>query len=188
LAVTVICLLLNVWGRHILYEDRVSLDSYSGEIPFATISDFAGPGSSDYRNTMSGVMVGSVNTVMEWSDWLAPRCIDFNEHAQITLSDGNVLKGGLYVEYFETVSPWVARLIAKDYNRIDRLKRGYEPIDAPNLNADFVTAYYSKLHFPVILIQKDNIVVRAFFYQTSESYMMELEDWAGIMAESISRN
>ena len=123
LAVTVICLLLNVWGRHILYEDRVSLDSYSGEIPFATISDFAGPGSSDYRNTMSAVMVGSVNTVMEWSDWLAPRCIDYNEHAQITLSDGNVLKGGLYVEYFETVSPWVARLIAKDGIRIDRWRR-----------------------------------------------------------------
>ncbi|MGI5937019.1 MAG: hypothetical protein ACOX7I_09545 [Oscillospiraceae bacterium] len=93
----------------------------------------------------------------------------------------------MYVEYFETVSPWVARLIAKDCNRIDRWRRGYEHMDAPILNADFVAAY-SKLHFPVIVIQQDNIVVRAYFYQTSESYIMELEDWAEIMAESISKN
>ena len=184
LAVVLLGLLLQNWSRSVLAEDKVQLDQYGGEIPFATMADFAGAEATDYRMTMLGMEMG-FNTVQEWSDWLAPRCLDYGEHAEITLSDGRTLNGGLYVAYYETASPVIARLLAREYYRLDKRKDNFQEIQAPAVDAEFVAAYKNELHFPTILIQKGNLVLRAYFYQTSETYTMDFTQWAKIMAQSL---
>lgn len=185
LAIILICIFVNNWSVSVMDDDKVQLDNYVGDMPFATILDFAGEGGTDYHMTMMGMSMG-FNTVREWSDWLAPRCIEYNEHAQVTLSDGRILDGGLYVDYYETVSPIIAERLTKECLRIDEWEKGFELTETPDLNVDFAAAYYNELHFPVILIQEGNVVIRAMFYQTSSNYTMNMATWAGILADSIA--
>jgi len=104
------------------------------------------------------------------------------------LSDGRILDGGLYVDYHETVSPFLAKRLAMEYYQKDKREKNYEALKAPNLSVDFVVAYNNNVHFPTIVIQEGNKVVHVSFYQTSSNYTMELEEWSSIVAESIKGN
>lgn len=76
-----------------------------GQPPFATIADLA-PGGT-YKLDDFGLS----NTVEIRSDWLAPTVIHWAEIATVALPDGKTVSGGLYVDYYETVSSWArARL------------------------------------------------------------------------------
>ena len=188
LGIALVCVLLHKWSDSVMDVGKEPLESYAGEIPFATIRDFAG-GEGYYRMTMQGLSA-SFNSVEEWTDWLAPRCIEYHEHAQITMPDGRILDGGLYVEYYETINETVARWLAKECYLIDKRQKGYEAMEAPALNVEFAAAYQNIVHFPTILIQNGNIVIRAYFYQTfayddtvSKYYNVEFEEWAGKIAD-----
>lgn len=181
LGIAVICILLHNWSDSVMDVGKEPLESYVGVIPFATIRDFAG-GEGYYRLTMQGLSE-SFNTVEEWSDWLAPRCIEYNEHAQIIMPDGRILDGGLYVEYYKTINQTFARWLAKEYCHIDKRQKGYEAMETPALNVEFAAAYRNNAHVPTILIQDGNIVIRAFFYQTSSNYTVAFEEWAGMIAD-----
>ena len=181
LGIALVCILFHKWSDSVMDAGMVPLESYAGEIPFATIRDFAG-GEGYYRMTMQELSQ-SFNTVEEWSDWLAPRCIEYNEHAQITMPDGRILDGGLYVEYYETINRTVARWLAKECYRVERRQKGYEAMETPSFDAEFAAAYQNIVHFPTILIQNENVVIRAYFYQTSSNYTVAFEEWAGMIAD-----
>lgn len=181
LGIALVCILLHKWSDSVMNVGKVPLDSYAGVIPFATIRDFA-DGEGYYRMTMQRISE-SFNTVEEWSDWLAPQCIEYNEHAQITMPDGRILEGGLYVEYYETVNETIARWLAEECYRIDKRQKSYEAMEAPALNVEFAAAYRNRVHVPTILIQDGNIVIRAFFYQTSSNYTVAFEEWVGKIAD-----
>ena len=189
LGIILICIFLRAWGNSVTDENNIPLDDYKGTIPFATIKDFAGDGCSDYSLTMSGLFSG-INTVEEGSDWVAPRYIVYNEHAEIKRADGKMIDGGLYVEYCELRNPTLARLCAEEFYRLDRFKRrpfrSLDPLEAPKLEADYVVAYRNDVHFPTVIIQRGNIVVHADFYQTSSNYEMPLDEWAKIICDSIN--
>ncbi len=155
---------------------KIPLDDYKGKIPFATIKEFAGDGSSDYSLTMSGLF-GDINTIEEGRDWVAPRYILYNEHAEVKRADGKMINGGLYVEYCELRNPTLARRCAKEFYLMDRFRmpfRSLDPLETPKLDADYAAAYRNGAHFPTVIIQRGNIVVRADFYQTSSNYEMTL--------------
>lgn len=181
LGMALVCILLHKWSDSVMDVGKEPLESYAGKIPFATMRDFAG-GEGYYRMTMQGFSE-HFNTVEEWSDWLAPRCIEYNEHAQITMPDGRILEGGLYVEYYETVNQTVARWLAEEYYHIDKRQKNYEAIEASALDVEFAAAYRNIVHVPTILVQDGNIVIRAFFYQTSSNYTVAFEEWAGKIAD-----
>lgn len=184
LEIILICLFLHNWSVETLDRGFVPIDQYTGELPFATLIDFAGARNSDYSLTLTDL--GSrFNTVKEKSDWLAPRCIKYNEHAQITLSGGNSWSGSLYVDYFEASSNGIANRLAKELQHDDHRKKRNEPIEIPELNVDFAAAYYNDIDFPTIVIQKGNIAVRAFFYQTTSDDTLPIEEWASILADSL---
>jgi hypothetical protein len=63
--------------------------------------------------------------------------------------------------------------------------KGVELTDTPDLQADYVISYFDHLHFPTVVIQKDNIVVKAYFFQTSENYTMPIEEWAKMICDSL---
>ncbi len=182
-------LLILLWLLYLLLypggeeERRIPLDQYQGQLPFATIRDFAGEGAQDYQATLMGM---GFNTLLERQDLLAPRCIDYHENAQITMADGSLLSGGLMVDYYETRSPQIARALAIELHRHDRWERDYAPIDIEglDLDADWACAYKTVTHFPTVVLQKGNVVVRAQFYQLVES-QLSLDEWAGILADSL---
>ena len=184
IGIALVCIFLHNWSVSVLDEDKVPLGEYTGELPFATMADFAGEEDADYRRTMTGMGSG-FNYVREWSDWLAPRCIKYAEHARITLSDGRVLDGGLYIDYYETLSHSLAKTLAKEWLSVDRSEKNFELMETPELGADYAEAYYNNIHFPTVILQKGTVVVHACFYQTSTNYTMVFEDWADIIADSI---
>lgn len=181
LGLALVCIFLHNWSASFLDEDKVPLGEYTGELPFAAMMDFAGE-EKDYRRTMTGM---GFNYIREWSDWLAPRCIEYAEHARVTLSDGRVLDGGLYIDYYETISHSLAKTLAKEWLRADRSEKNFELMKTPELGADYTAAYYNNIHFPTIILQKGTVAVRASFYQTSENYTMDFEAWTALIADSI---
>lgn len=182
LGIALVCIFLHNWSASVLDEDKVPLGEYTGELPFATMMDFAGEEKD--RSTMTGMGSG-FNYVREWSDWLAPRCIEYSEHARVTLPDGHVLDGGLYIDYYETLSHSLAKTLAKEWLRADRSEKNFELMKTPELGADYTAAYYNNIHFPTIILQKGTVAVRVSFYQTSENYTMDFEAWTALIADSI---
>ena len=183
LVLILVCGFLQGWSLPDMGKDTVSLGDYTGTLPFATMRDFLDEECIDYRETMFGT---EYNCVKEWSDWLAPRCIAYVEHAQLTLSDGRILDGGLYIDYYEAATAVIAAELAKECSGINRSKKEYAYMEAPKLDADYAAAYYDDLHFPNIVIQKGNIVIRAEFFQASENDTIGFEEWVRILADSIA--
>jgi len=184
LALILVGIFLHDWNVSAMNEDKVQLDQYTGTLPFASMSELAGGEVSDLQMTMMGLSLG-FNSIEEKSDWLAPRCIHYMEHSRLTLSDGRVLDGGLYVDYYEAASPWLARQLARECYRLDRREKWFDPMTPPELDADFVEAYANNVHFPTLLLQDGKVVLRASFYQTSR-YTLDFEEWTLVMADSLN--
>jgi len=162
LTVLLVFAFLQNWGISITNEKKIPIEEYNGTVPFATIQDFAGEGNSEYMLTKMGLNMG-INTIEDKFDWIAPRCTEYNEHASVKNSDGKIIAGGLHIDYCELRNPKLAKILAKEFYRLDKMK-GVELTDIPGLKADYVIAYIDNLHFPTVVIQKDNIVVKAYFF------------------------
>ena len=186
LIVVAVVLFLGRLGGILLEDEKISLADYTGDPPFATLEDFAEKGGKQefsYQLTTFGI----ANTVMEWSDWLAPRNIQWEEIAEVTYADGSVLEGGLYVDYHETSSEWLAGQLAREYYRGDKYepRKGFEPLGTPKVEADFAVAYIDTLHFPTVVLQKGKVVVHATFYQYDPEEALPMEAWVGYLAECL---
>ena len=85
LAVLLVFAFLQNWGMSITNEKKIPIEEYNGTVPFATIQDFAGEGSSDYTLTMMGLNMGfnvvkvyffqnSANYTMPIEEWAEMIC------------------------------------------------------------------------------------------------------------------
>ena len=187
LLVTVWIVLLSVKMLHWMSEtEEVSLKEYikaGNDIPFATVQEIAitqGMPKS-YRQTVSGWG----NTVTAWGDILAPVSIDFCEIAEVTLEDGRVVEGGLYVDYQEAAAPWIAARLAREYHRLDRRDEDYKALELALPEADYAVAYLDALHMQTVVIQMGNRVIHASFHPYSDAVEIPLEAWAAVLARSI---
>ena len=140
-------------------------------MPFATIADIV-PGK--YERLGFPVTDG----IQTRSDILAPVVIDFREYAAVTVTGGKAFSGGLLIDYYETVSPRLARATAEELLLNARLKRHYTPIELDDTGADMQAAYYDEVHMPTVILQKGNRVIKATLYQTGE-YTISMDEWAG---------
>ena len=170
-------------------EGEVALSEYlegGREIPFATVTELAETQGeiSEYRHTMSAFG----NTVRVWRDPLAPVNFDYCEIAEVTLTDGRVIVGGLYVEYHEAANEQIAASLAREHLRFDR-RRGkrYDPLSVElSVPIDQLYAYLDNLHMPTSSIQGGERVIRASFHRYSKSTEIPIEVWAQAVAEGIS--
>lgn len=176
---TWIVILLCLWSRQMDGAGKIPLDSYTGDPPFATIIDLV-PGGTYTLNDF-----GFSNTIELRNDWLAPTVIHWSEIATVALPDGRTVSGGLYVDYYETVSPWLARETAREYLRTAQRSKYYETLSLPPLGVDYAAAYLDSLHFPTLLLQHGNLILKVEFYQTSPDCELPLAEWAQLMASSI---
>lgn len=173
--------LLDRWNTHVLGEDKMRLEDYQGELPFADMEDLAGEGEYRFQRTRLG---DEWDYVKEWSDWLAPVNMTWREHGAITWEDGITVTGGLYVDYHETISPQIAEWLAMEYYRYDMRGKDSALLETPALAADYAAVYLNDVHFPTVVIQEDAIVIHVTFYQNySEQRQIPLEEWVEIVAE-----
>lgn len=180
--VIAIILLFALFGDYISYEKYIPLEEYTGDMPFKTMQDF-GPGGEMHLMNMK---INNLNTVREWSDLLSPVNFEWDESGTVTYADGTKLSGGLEVIYHETKADWIAKRLAKEYLRKAKSEKDYEPLELEMENLDDVAAYDSILHFPSVILRKDNKIIHARFYRTGlDSVEYELVEWAGFLSESL---
>lgn len=169
LAAVTVCLFITRWSE--ADKGRIPLEEYAGELPFATIADIV-PG--EYERLGFPVTDG----IQTRSDILAPVVIDFREYAAVTVTGGKAFSGGLLIDYYETVSPRLARAAAEELLLNAKLKRHYTPIELADVGADMQAAYYDEVHMPTVILQKGSRVIKATLYQTGE-YTISMDEWAG---------
>lgn len=180
LPIFIVCVILSYWSDSLLGTHEIPIEEYRGNIPFATMADMLPEGKHRFADYDFG------NTVETWQDIISPVNIVWDEISEVTEPDGTRLDGGLDVYYHETLSPFVANNLAKEFHRRDKREKRYSEFENelsfPEL--DYFAVYSDELHFPVVIMQKGNIVLRARLYQTGTS-KMPLEEWAEIMYNSV---
>ena len=166
--------------RTVLFEDEIPLENYFGNPPFATMADIA-PGSSYELRDM-----GYCNTVVEWSDVLAPVNYIWEEIAEVWISEDRSVYGLWDINYHELRWPWMAKLVAKDYMRMDK-ERDFEIIGELDLGIEYAMAYIDDIHMEKVVLVHGNKVLSGTFHEYAgeqENYFT-LEEWAQMMADSI---
>lgn len=178
-----IILLLNMFGADIMEKNEIPIKEYTADPPFVTLVDLVPEGEAyEYKIFMSGL----ADTVREWSDWLAPVNFDWEENAIITCESGRVIEGSLYVDYHETVSPWLANILAKEYHREDKRSKYYEFIDMPDIDAGYAAVYYGDVRELTLVIQKGNKIIHAEIMQFGE-YKLTSDEWVSVISESLKK-
>ena len=166
---------------------KEALADYKGILPFADMRDFA---EGDFNLSEPEVTWLDMphSSVTDESNAFVRRYVDLAENARILRPDGTALDGGLYVTYFDARWEWLARALAGEFLRVDRRKTGrrwWEPLGCPDFGLDGAVAYRNDLHLPCVVLRQGKVVLRAMFYQTGPGEDMPLEQWAGILADSI---
>jgi len=175
-----VALVFHESGDFVAYGNKIPLEEYQSKPPFATMMDFAGDEAVYYRRTMTGK---GFNSIERWSDWLAPSCVDWAEHAEITLKDGNILGGGLYVQYYETIHPFVARRLIEEWYLPETQEEFFKALELPALDVDFAAAYYNKYHYPCLVLYRGETAVIAEFAYYDE--IVPLAELAETLVESL---
>lgn len=212
-------MMVHLLGMAISEEYEVPLDEYEGNPPFATMVDLAegmwreengaaggkADGSDVSVSAYRFSLLGIANTVYEWSDPVAPVNFNWDEVAEVTLSDGRRIEGSLYVDYHETAHPALARQLAREYqwrekydhwmaNLFSKDEDEYEELEVDWTAAaksagvggfDFAVAFYNEMHIPTVILQKGNKVIHAAFHQYQSADQIPQEVWIGMMAESV---
>ena len=152
---------IHLWNDAVMEVGRVDLAQYDQPIPFATMADFA---SGSVYTAEKGMTYS--NKIWVKSDILAPVAIEFDQAGSLRLPDGQTVSGGLDVRYYQTASPWLAKVLAQELARRDwhSNQKRYQPLDLPQLTAQ--QAYGYAALFPTVVLQKGDRVLRATFYQT----------------------
>ena len=180
LFILLIVLLLGLLGVELEHRDRIPRSEYPGKPPFATLADFA---EGEYRELRNGMLDAYA---VKWSNAFLKEGVEWFEHGEIRRPDGAVLSGGLKIAYYDARSEALAKLLAKELQRVDRAsaRKDYEELASPDLGMDDTAAYRSLAHFPCVVLRKGNVVLHALFYQTGNDTVI-LEEWARILADSL---
>lgn len=156
--------------------EHTPVEEFPGDPPFVTCEDMG-------QFTQSEFLSG-YNAYNRYSTTLAPAIIEWKEYGNLLTEDGIPYYGGLMIDYYETASPWLARGLVDNFMHEHEKHEGFRILSAPDLDVDYVVCY--DFIYPVVLIQHDNIFVRAI---VSLEYQDEnaAEEWALLMAEALTK-
>lgn len=173
-------ILLGNLGRNVLFEEEIPLSEYTGNPPFATMADLAPGGFYEIQPMYY------VNTVTEWSDVLAPVNFIWEEYASVQISEERSVSGLWDIDYHEVKWEWMAKLLARDYYRLDQ-ERDFEFIGELDLGIDYAVAYLDDIHMPRVVLRHGTKVLHGSFHEYSyeQEKNYSLEEWAAILAESL---
>ena len=165
--------------------ERIPVKEYSVDPPFVTIADMI-PGGS-YENP--GRIMGNYNTLLQWSTALSPVNIEWDEQAKVTGTNGVVCSGVLHVDYHETLAPWLAEGLFRDYYDYEANRyhgKRFWDWDAPPVPVDDIRVFssYGILH---ILLRQSNTVLHATLILEDESRNDLWERWAILAAQHLAK-
>lgn len=151
-------------------------EEFPGDPPFVTAADMG--------EFTKEKFLSDYNAYSEYSTTFAPTIIEWKEYGTIVTSDGRTLHGSLMIDYYETRSPWLARGLVDDFLYEHKKYDAFEIVTPPDIDVDCVVAYNNI--YPVVLIQQDNIFIRAIISLEYED-QNALEEWALLMAEQLTK-
>ena len=166
------------WSDSVMEADRQPLEGWNRPLPFATLESVTEEG------TFVPQEMGSLGNWIEVKqDWLAPEVISLRQCGWGLLPGGQALDGALYVDYCQARTPWLARMLAREWQRQDwwENRRRTQPLDLPGLGVDWAAAYQA--YFPTVILVEDNRVIRITFLSFSEENP-SVEAWAELFAEA----
>ncbi len=172
--------LLRIWGDELIDDGKIPLEEYTGTIPCATMADMG----SDFQLDTTGYGGSEIKV---WSSLLTPAAVDLRQYGSVTLADGRKISGVIYIDYYETVSPWLAKELAKEHQRYDKRQRKkyYQELTLPDLGVDYQAAYMEIE--PAVVLVEGNKMISVGFLQWGKSEGMSTEEWAAFFAESIKQ-
>lgn len=125
------------------------------------------------------------------SDWIAPEVLYFQQEASIQLAGGQEIQGCLSVTYYETKASWLAWELMREYETFaqERLEEDYQVLDLPDLGVDQALAYTDAAFaaYPRLLLRNGNRVAKVYFYQEETGYVVPLEQWSQVFADSLKK-
>ena len=162
------------------------LSDYLQQIEVPTMASLAADGSPLYDNQI----VQDTGTVDVHEDFLLGTLYSIRETGSFTLPDGRVFNGGLYIDYLEAASPWIARTVAQEYARYDRWDdwknilwrdQRLAGLPLPDLGVDYAAAYTGL--FPTILLAEGDRMVKVYFYDVNDS--VDYTEMAQLYADAL---
>ncbi len=132
------------------------LPGYTAPLPFATLADLAGGGTVEWDEEDNYIH----NTVTVSRTLTAPAVYDFEQHAAIRQEGRPVLRGGLYVDYYETRWEWLAERVARE------LRAGWlRPGDAAPLTLEGIDeAWWTDAPYGQLLLRRGCRVMSVTFF------------------------
>ena len=178
---TWIFIMLGNLGRTVLFEDEIPLQEYEGTLPFATLEEFFPE--TEYSLERSSFS----NTVIEWSDWVAPVNVLWEENGVFLEDENRTRTGFLNIDYHELRWEWMAKLLAADYYRKNQ-GDDFEFLYEPELGIDYAVVYKDDIFTKVILREVTKVLHGYFYeYHNEQEQYLTVEEWAKTLAESIKK-
>lgn len=170
----IIALCVSCAGTMSRSYEHTPVEEFPGDPPFVTCSDM---GEFTKEKFLDGY-----NAYHQYSTTFAPTVIEWKEYGSIVTADGRTLHGSIMIDYYETTSPYLARGLVDDFLHEHKKHKDFTIVESPDIDVDYAVCY--DYIYPVILIQHENIFIRAFVaLEYQDNYI--LDEWAMLMADRL---
>ncbi len=181
----VVCTIFWVGDRELYDIHAIALEDYDKPFPFATVADFYPEGEARREDAYIH------NDVLAWSNFFAPENYEFSEYCAVKLPDDQ-FDVTISVRYHRLRYRWAAELLARElvsqaggspiHQFFDELFHT-DPVYPEVLHlpdCDYAVYYYRLLHYPYLVLQKDNVVIKVHFYEMNPWHPIPIEEVAQI--------
>lgn len=160
------------------------LDQVQGPLPFITLEDMDPAGNHGTLNKIDNA------TCNQWSDLLFPVVVDYLDGGNLE-ENGEQISGGLLeVQYFEALSPSLARGIAREFTRFYSHQtfgsRSVEVQPLEGLGLDYAMGLYTeRFGLMRVVLAEGNRAICARFSLDDETGPYTIENWTALMARNL---
>lgn len=174
-----LAIVLVFWASYygeLLFEDRtqVPFETYSEEIPFASLSDYANlVGNSD-----ASLMDLTSNTIQSTVTLPASRRIQLKQYGSV---QGDLrLDASLTVTYYELRTQWLAKALFRELQQKALRSSRHTHLSMPELPTDEAYAYSD--YVPCLLLRQNRHILLVRFFQWGAD-SLTTEQWMQTTAE-----
>lgn len=163
--VTVIISIAVSANDEIMEKDRIPLDEYGGEPPFATAADICPEAEYSIIRFMD-----ISNYLKHWSDPLAPDNYRWREIAELT-EEGDTKSLALDIDYHKAANPTIADIMAREYLRLAKKSEHYRELSPIATSAEHSVCFFEGYGYTSAILWDGNIVLQISVHpwQTDEA-------------------
>lgn len=160
------------------------LSEFTGEIPFVTLEELDPEGRHGTLDKINNA------TCKQWSDPLYPVVYDYLDGGSLEGNGERITGGLLEVQYFEALSPSLARGIAREFTRFYSHQtfgsRSVEVRPLDGLGLDYAMGLYTeRFGLMRVVLAEGNRAICARFSLEDETGPYTIENWTALMARNL---